>query len=156
MYQNTPRGGRTPGATPGAGGRGGKPQRKERKEMLHFQFSSDRGNNENVRQIRAAYRAALNGLMRAFYDTREKGPAACARRLFTELDGLPVAVVATMVNISAWDGRISPENARWAASRPGTLDEQTALLLSIFNDDLHRAHLDQIATECRKLDGATA
>lgn len=147
-----------PELTPGAGDTGGKPERKEVKSMLHFEFSNDPANNERVRAVRDKYRAALTELMRVYHLTREYGytPADCARRLFAEYDRTAVDVLSTLVNSAAWDGRISPANAAWAASRPGTLDEKTALLLSIFNDELHRAHLDQIATECRKLESVGA
>ena len=58
-------------------------------------------------------------------------------------------IVATLVNSTAWDGRIDPRNAEWAKRNDYALDEEAAKRLYIFNG-LHPCHLDQIATELRR------
>ena len=62
------------------------------------------------------------------------------------------AVVATLVNQSAWDGRISKRNAAWAAEIPGALDNEAANHLYMYTNEIHKAHLNQLADVLRTLD----
>lgn len=58
--------------------------------------------------------------------------------------------IALMVYNSAWDGRISPRNAEWAADRRerrGFTDKEVDEAYT----SIHKAHLDQIADIARKL-----
>lgn len=61
-----------------------------------------------------------------------------------------VATIATLVNRSAWDGRISQKNAEWAMTVSNALDRQTAVDCYIHAKNIHMAHLDQIADDMRK------
>lgn len=56
---------------------------------------------------------------------------------------LAVVVVASLVNHSAWDGRIYPSVKAWAASVPDAYDEEAADRLSL-HTSIHKAHLNQL------------
>lgn len=64
--------------------------------------------------------------------------------------GEAAAIVATLVNGCAWDGRISRKNAVWAASIENALNSEAADFLRVYSDRIHRAHLDQIADAMRE------
>lgn len=70
---------------------------------------------------------------------------------FVEAVGYDAAlvVIASLVNRSAWDGRIDSKNAAWAASVSESFDEQTARDLDLYTK-MHMTHLDQIADQMRK------
>lgn len=70
---------------------------------------------------------------------------------FVEAVGYDAAlvVIASLVNRSAWDGRIDSRNAAWAASVSESFDEQTARDLDLYTK-MHMTHLDQIADQMRK------
>ena len=53
-------------------------------------------------------------------------------------------VIATLVNISAHDGRISNRNKEWAA-KMGYSDAD-ARRMGLIGDEIHRAHLEQLAS----------
>ena len=59
-------------------------------------------------------------------------------------------VIATLVNRSAWDGRISERNAKWAAACETAWDSDSAYRMSIYTNKIHMAHLDQLADAMRK------
>ena len=59
------------------------------------------------------------------------------------------ATIATLINRSAWDGRISWRNAEWAKTIGNALDEKAALDCDIYADGIHMTHLDQIADKMR-------
>ncbi len=56
-----------------------------------------------------------------------------------------VEVIASLVNQSAWDGRISRRSAEWAKSQENAWDEEAANRLGIYSSCIHMAHLNQIA-----------
>lgn len=56
-----------------------------------------------------------------------------------------VEVIASLVNRSAWDGRISRRSAQWASSQENAWDEDASCRLGIYCNRIHTAHLDQIA-----------
>ncbi len=56
-----------------------------------------------------------------------------------------VEVIASLVNQSAWDGRISRRSAVWAKSQGNAWDEEAANHLGIYSSRIHMAHLNQIA-----------
>jgi len=60
-------------------------------------------------------------------------------------------VLASLVNRSAWDGRISREVKAWAAGVADAYDEEAAERLCLSCDTIHKAHLDQIAAAFMKL-----
>ena len=74
-----------------------------------------------------------------------RAPADTVAR-FTDRAGLEIAqlIVASLVNRSAWDGRISRQVATWAAGIPSAWDEQAATQAGI-QTSMHPAHLDQVA-----------
>ena len=58
--------------------------------------------------------------------------------------------IASLVNQSAWDGRISERNKEWARSVPGALTAEEANNARVYTDKIHKAHLDQIASVMRR------
>ncbi len=64
--------------------------------------------------------------------------------------GIAQHTIACLVNQSAWDGRISPRNAEWAKSVPGSFDEQTMTFEIGEYTKMHKCHLDQIANAARR------
>ena len=77
-------------------------------------------------------------------------------RAFIEKTGFSraVAAVGTLVNRSAWDGRISRKNKEWAAGLVNAWDEETASHMHVYTNNIHMAHLDQIADAMRKAEKA--
>ena len=53
-------------------------------------------------------------------------------------------VIATLVNLSAHDGRIRDSNKDWAATVG--YSESDARRMGLIGDEIHRAHLDQLAS----------
>ena len=60
------------------------------------------------------------------------------------------AVIATLINRSAWDGRISRIRSAWAASIEDAFDEDAAVDQYIYTNRIHMAHLDQIGAAFMK------
>ena len=58
---------------------------------------------------------------------------------------LASVIIASLVNRCSWDGRISHSSNEWAKSVPDAYDEEATDLLRLSCDEIHRAHLDQIA-----------
>ena len=102
---------------------------------------------EEYRTIANAARQAVADLEAVYRDTIEKTPAETVAA-YVERVGYDVAVstIATLVNRSASDGRISRRCAEWAATREGAFDAEAAERLWIYSDRIHKAHLDQLAT----------
>lgn len=61
-----------------------------------------------------------------------------------------VATIATLINRSSWDGRISGKNTDWAKTIDNALDQQAAVDCGIYSNRIHMSHLDQIADKMRK------
>lgn len=57
--------------------------------------------------------------------------------------------IASLVNNSAWDGRISLRNAEWARLLPASFSDEVMIALHLYTT-MHMCHLDQIADEARK------
>ena len=117
--------------------------------MKNYAFCmNDREHNAAVRNVAALYRDALSALEDAKRDTQSPRDTV---RVCVEKIGTPrtVAIVATIVNRSAWDGRISPRNADWARSVEDCLDEETANRFQLWTK-IHLAHVDQIADAMRR------
>lgn len=111
---------------------------------------------ETVNGNRAAYKAALKALEEAYRETIDGTPAqtlkAAAERIAPDKATggyMLFAVLATLIHSSAWDGRIFPSSAEWAAHVPGCLDEETASGFCIYSN-IHRAHLNQLAQAAMK------
>ena len=58
--------------------------------------------------------------------------------------------IATLINRSSWDGRISGKNADWAKTIDNALDQEAAVDLGIYTNAIHMTHLDQIAEKMRR------
>lgn len=59
-------------------------------------------------------------------------------------------IIASLVNESAWDGRIDPRNAEWARGIEQAFDDGAMRHMHIYTT-MHMCHLDQIATMMRKM-----
>lgn len=59
-------------------------------------------------------------------------------------------VIASLINVNAWDGRICPPCRNWAASVPESWDEE-AMREYCLNTTMHMAHLDQTGWFARKI-----
>ena len=57
--------------------------------------------------------------------------------------------IATLINRSSWDGRISGKNTDWAKTIDNALDQEAAVDLGIYTNAIHMTHLDQIADKMR-------
>ena len=66
-----------------------------------------------------------------------------------------VEIIASLVNRSAWDGRISRRSAEWANAQENSWDEEACSRLSIYTHRIHTAHLDQIAAAMMKYEPTT-
>lgn len=58
-------------------------------------------------------------------------------------------IIASLVNFSAWDGRISRAAKEWAAQVPGAYDEAAAARAQLYTNRIHMAHLDQLARKIK-------
>lgn len=78
-------------------------------------------------------------------------PNNSAKALVDEIGKLNAEVIiATLVNTKAWDGRISPENAAWAARCEEAFDESAADKLGL-HTAIHPAHLNAVARAIQNL-----
>lgn len=117
--------------------------------LLHMTYTTH--DRETVNEARKAYKSALSALETAYRETIDKTPAeTLSRASEMACREMVLAVLATLIHADSWDGRISASSAAWAVSVPGCLDEQTQGIFSIYSN-IHRAHLDQLAQEARKL-----
>lgn len=84
-------------------------------------------------------------------DISERRSPAQTYERFAEAVGQKEAqhLIASLVNEYAWDGRIDPRNASWAASVESAFDHGAMRRMSVFAR-MHMSHLDQIADEARK------
>ena len=57
-------------------------------------------------------------------------------------------VIASLINASAWDGRIDKGNAAWAAGVEDAFSEEAAMKLRM-TTEIHRTHLNAVATAMR-------
>lgn len=89
---------------------------------------------------------------KAMFETnRETGTPEETVAKFVEAVGYGLAqfVAASLVNGSAWDGRISSRSKAWAESVEDALDREATLAATFYNH-LHCAHLNQIAEAMAK------
>lgn len=101
---------------------------------------------EEYRANAAAARQAVSDLEAAYRETIDETPTATVAA-YVKRVGYDVAVstVATLVNRSASDGRITRRCAEWAASQENAFDAEAAERLWLYSDRIHKTHLDQIA-----------
>lgn len=102
---------------------------------------------------RAVYRAFRNlcteqmqALIRIHRMTESAGPKATAEVLAHEI-GRPEAnaLLASLVNRAAHDGRYDQPVKEWAAKLDNANDAEAADMLGIYTDKIHPTHLNQIA-----------
>lgn len=93
-----------------------------------------------------AFKAAIKTLESIYGETVLGKPSDTVDRFIAAVGiDMAKAVVGTLVNRSAWDGRISKRAADWAAAIPDIFDEDTATCHYFSTNRIHMAHLDQIA-----------
>ena len=109
------------------------------------------GRAADYRAEREKLLETVSTLEAIYADTIELTPADTVAR-FKEAVGeeLARATVATLINRSAWDGRISQRSKTWAEGVTEAWDEQAAVRMGVYTNRVHMAHLDQIAREMTK------
>ena len=108
--------------------------------MKSIQDIIDNQGDEAYRSERDRLKKALMELVTAY--RASSTPAETLDKLSDINDA--ETVIATLVNLSVHDGRISSENKKWA-SKVGYNDAD-ALRMGLIGDEIHRAHLDQLAS----------
>jgi len=100
---------------------------------------------EEYRATATAARQAVRDLETVYRETIEGTPVETVAA-YVERVGYDVAVstIATLVNRSASDGRISRRCAEWAAAQDEAFDAEAAERLWLYSDRIHKAHLDQL------------
>lgn len=106
----------------------------------------------NLSTLETIYTAQYDAESPLYHSTPAQTVAA-----FVESVGYEAAVeiVASLVNRSAWDGRISRRCAEWANAQGNSWDEEACSRLSIYTNRIHTAHLDQIAAAMMKYEPTT-
>ena len=98
-----------------------------------------RSNQEALKVIETIYGETCTGkpedTITAFYDRIGKAKTD--------------ALIASLVNYSAWDGRISRTAKEWAMQVPGAFDEAAAARARIYTNRIHMSHLDQLARKIK-------
>lgn len=130
-------------------------------QMLRDEIAAGEFTWADYREARDEWHEDLAGLETVYNETRDQSVAdsvaAMVRdnydRFFSRYgfhctmegaaDGL-ADLVASLVNRSAWDGRISPAVKAWAESREYAADQELADKMGLYTK-LHMAHLNQIA-----------
>lgn len=117
---------------------------------IHEQVTTNRESWFTYLRALKSNLATLENLYAAQYD--EKSPLyhstpAQTVAAFVESAGYESAVeiIASLVNRSTWDGRISHSVAEWANTQENSWDEEAAGRLSIYSNRIHMAHLNQLA-----------
>lgn len=118
-------------------------------------MNSIRAEIQNDRAAAFSQRRALQNaaqiIVDTYRETRDGNPAATVDSVIAAVGYDTAAVIiASAVNASAWDGRISTESKEWADSVSGSYDEEAARWAGITLDGIHRAHLDQLARAMSK------
>ena len=96
----------------------------------------------SIRTLKAVYRGTI-----------EHRPADTVAAFISEV-GYQAAssTLATLINRHGWDGRISRRAKAWAAGISPAFDEEAAMQLGMYADDvIHLCHLDQIAVAMAKV-----
>lgn len=94
---------------------------------------------------------ARNVLERVYGETITGTPEETLEKFRREVGrGLADTVLASLINRSAWDGRIDKRVAEWAAAIPEAWDEEAAVKLGLYTNRIHMAHLNQIGNAARK------
>lgn len=105
-----------------------------------------------------AYRNSIRSLQSSvktledIYGNHIEGTPAETVSAFVKAVGYEEAkrTIASLINRSAWDGRISRLRSAWAASIDEAFDEEAAVDQYIYSSRIHLAHLDQIGAAFMK------
>lgn len=102
---------------------------------------------EQCISVRRGLANALEKLEGTYKLTHCDGTPAETVNEFVASVGTPMAValVATLVNVRQRDGRISPRVREWARQQESAWDYESAIHMGIYSDNIHAAHLNQIA-----------
>ena len=104
-------------------------------------------NRNAFRETVKSWRVAVEVLDQIQRDDYMAGrlPEDTVRQMVHKTDeGMARFIIASLVNRTAWDGRIYPSVAAWAAGVCDALDEETANAAGLYSK-MHPAHLNQIA-----------
>ena len=127
---------------------------------IHEQVTANREQWFQYRRTLQNNLSALESIYAAQYDeesplynsTPEQTVAAFVGSVGYEA---AVEIVASLVNLSAWDGRISSRCAEWASAQENSWDEEACIRIQLYTDRIHKAHLDQIAEAMMKYEPTT-
>ena len=127
---------------------------------IHEQVAANREQWFQYRRTLASNLSTLESIYAAQYDAESPlyhSTPAQTVAAFVDSVGYEAAVeiVASLVNLSAWDGRISSRCAEWANDQENSWDEDSCIRLQIYSDRIHKAHLDQIADAMMKYEPTT-
>lgn len=127
---------------------------------IHEQATTNREQWFKYRRTLTANLSTLEDIYSAQYDEESplyRSTPAQTVAAFVESVGYEAAVeiVASLVNRSAWDGRISRRCVEWANAQENSWDEEACIRLQIYSDRIHKAHLDQIADAMMKYEPTT-
>lgn len=106
----------------------------------------------NLSTLETIYAAQYDAESPLYHSTPAQTVAAFVKSVGYEA---AVEIVASLVNRSAWDGRISRRCAEWANAQENSWDEEACSRLSIYTNRIHTAHLDQIAAAMMKYEPTT-
>ena len=96
---------------------------------------------------------ALEVLHMAYEETVTGTPAETLKTVISQVGyDAAAAIIATLVNREAWDGRISRRVVQWAQTVPGAFDATAATEIHIYTNQIHMAHLDQLAKCFMRMD----
>lgn len=120
------------------------------KEIIDRMFESDR---REALQFKRRLQSSLNTLEEIYksqYDAESplyRSTPAQTVAAFVEAVGYEssVEIVASLVNYSAWDGRICPSVKEWANAQENSWDEEASDRLCLYPGHIHMTHLNQIA-----------
>lgn len=105
-------------------------------------FAYRRTLEANLSTLETLYAAQYDAESPLYHSTPAQTVAAFVKSVGYEA---AVEIVASLVNRSAWDGRISRRCAEWAKAQDNSWDEEACSSLSFYTNRIHMAHLDQIA-----------
>ena len=126
----------------------------DERNALQRQASNGDATARNTLAInRNNMRSAADTIDSIYTATRDSDPAETVDRFVRAVgEDRAMATIASLVNRSAWDGRISSRNASWARGVTGAYNEDEANRAGI-STRMHLAHLDQIADAMRRRRG---
>ena len=96
---------------------------------------------------------AIRELIGIYEETRDTTPQNTAEKIVSAMGTVKAGeTMAVLIKDCSWDGRISQENRNyWQKVKSWEKESESEFLGVSAIDRLHRAHLDQIAAELRKI-----